>query len=372
MFKRFVIAAMVLALLFGGTIGFKLYKRSLIKDHLAAAARQPVYLTGVRALAATWDRRLAATGALRARHGVDIRSEVDGVVRRVFVNSRQLVGEGDVLVELDATVEKADLKSARASLEKARLDFERDRLLFDRKLIPASRLDASRAEFESAEALTEQIQGIIARKIIKAPFAGTLGIHDLAEGQYLETGDTLVSLQALDRLYLDLYLPEKELQGLHPGQRVVFRVPGHGAREFTSEVRFVDVIVQTETRNVLVRAEVENRDRRLLPGMFADAEIILDEARDVVVVPRQAVAFSLYGETIYLLEPAGRAPDQSWTAHRKTVKTGEVRGDSIVVSGVAAGQMIALDSQHRLLEGTPVVIENLEKLHAPAAAKNSD
>lgn len=371
MFKRFVLAAVVLALLFGGVIGFKLYKRAAIRDQLATAARQPVHITATLALGATWDRRLAATGALRARHGVDIRSEADGVIRRLHVASGQTVGAGDVLVEIDATVEQATLKSARARLEKARLDFERDRALFERRLVPASRLDSSRAELESAEALVEQTQGIIARKIIKAPFAGTLGIHNLAEGQYLETGDEVVSLQALDRLYLDIYLPEKELQGLRTGQRVVFRVPGYGVREFASEVRFVDVVVQAETRNVLLRAEVENRDHALLPGMFADAEIILDEAREVVVVPRQAVAFSLYGETVYQVEPAGEAPHQTWLAHRKTVRTGEVRGERIAIAGLDAGQMIALDSQHRLLEGTPVMVENLAELQAAGAATKS-
>lgn len=365
MLKRLSVAIVILAVTFGGVIGFKLYKQALIRQYLANMGLPSVPLNAAVAESALWDLRLAAIGSLRAQAGVDIRSEVSGVIRRVHVESRDAVSAGDLLVELDDTIEQATLKGARARLVKVERDFQRDRSLFERSLISEDQFDGSRSEFESAEALVEQTEATIDKKTLRAPFSGTVGIHNLAEGHYLEAGDIVVTLQALDKLYLDLNLSEKELENLRPGQRVIFNVPSHGEREFEGIVRFVDVVVQTTTRNVLVRAEVDNSEGLLLPGMFASAIIVLDEARDVITLPREAVAFSLYGETVFVLEPVSDADSSSgWVARRQTVTSGEVRGARIAVEGVQLGQVVARDTQHRLLEGTPVLIHNSDVLPA--------
>ncbi len=364
MWKRILAAVVVLALLFGGAIGFKLYKRAAIADYLNNMETPPVYLDAAVARADTWDQQLSAIGSLRALRGVEIRSEVNAVIRRLHVASRDTVKAGDILVELDDTVDRATLKSATVRLDKARADFKRDSALFERSLISEEQFDSTRSEFENAQALVEETQGVIDKKTIRAPFAGTVGIHNLNQGQYLEQGSEVVSLQALDTLYLDLNLPEQELERLHVGQRIDFTVPTHGDRVFTGKLRYIDVQVQTSTRNVLVRALVDNPDHQLLPGMFASATIILDDSVDVVTLPREAVAFSLYGETAYVLEEAGKGADgkRRWVAHRKAVTSGDVRGDRIALQGVPAGTLVALDTQNRLLEGTPVVIANLAEL----------
>ncbi len=195
-----------------------------------------------------------------------------------------------------------------------------------------------------------------------------MGIHNLAQGHYLAKGDAVVTLQALDTLYLDMNLPERELEHLEPGQRVVFTVPSHGEREFSAEIRFIDVRVEATTRNVLVRAVVDNPEGELLPGMFASATIVLEEARKVVTVPREAVAFSLFGETVYTLEP-GEDPERR-LAHRRSVTTGEIRDGRIEIQGLEAGETIALDTQHRLLEGAPVIVENPSALGLDGGAES--
>ncbi|MFV8816437.1 efflux RND transporter periplasmic adaptor subunit [Haliea sp. E17] len=371
MIKRIFLAAILLAAVFGGVIGFKLYKQAAVRAYLAEHGNPAVPLRATVSRADTWEQRLPAIGSLRARRGIEIRSEVNAVIRKLHVNSRDVVQAGDLLVELDDTIDRATLKSARVRLERAHSNFKRDSALFERSLLSEEQFEDSRAELQSAEALVEETQGIIDRKTIRAPFAGTVGIHSLNAGQYLEQGDEIVTLQALDSLYLDFSLPEKELERLRPGQRVVFRVPTHGDREFTGELRFIDVRVETTTRNVLVRALVDNADRALLPGMFASISVILDEASEVVTVPRQAVAFSLYGETVYLLEqePAG---EQRWFARRRAVTSGELRDGRIAVQGIPAGSILALDTQNRLLEGTPVVIVNPEVLAGAARSKPAD
>lgn len=369
LFKRFLLAGAILLLVFGGVIGFKLYKRAAVQQFLDARGTPAVHLNATVARAATWEQQLEAIGSLRARQGIEIRSEVDGVIRRVHVESKQPVKAGDLLVELDDTVDRATLKSAQVRLKQTQRDFERDRSLFERKLVSEDKFDSSRSDYESAQALVEEIQGIIDKKRIRAPFTGTIGIHNLAEGHYLDQGDQVVTLQSLDTLYLDLPLPEKELERLRPGQRVIFTVPTHRQRPFNAEVRFVDVVVETTTRNVLVRAEADNPRHDLLPGMFAKATVILEEDRDVVTVPREAVAFSLYGETVYLLEK--NEESNGWVARRKAVTTDEVRNGYISVAGISPGQLIAEDTQHRLLDGTPVVIDNLAELEANGAVSEA-
>ncbi|MBK6508411.1 MAG: efflux RND transporter periplasmic adaptor subunit [Haliea sp.] len=249
-------------------------------------------------------------------------------------------------------------------LQKARRDFERDRALFERELVSEDQFESSRSEYESAQAFYDETQGIIDKKSIRAPFDSSIGIHNLAEGHYLSRGDNVVSLQDLDALYLDMKLPEKELENLRLGQQVMFTVPSHPGRTYTGMIRFIDVQVQATTRNVLVRAEVENGDHELLPGMFADATVVLNQSHEVVTLPRTAVAFTLYGETVYLLQEDTEAKTgtKTWKAFRQPVKSGETRDGRLAVTGLEAGQMVALDTQHRLLEGSPVVIENLAAL----------
>ncbi len=370
MIKRILLATLFLALIFGGAIGFKLYKRAAIRDYLASHSNPTVPLRATLSRAELWDQRLPAIGTLRARQGIEIRSEVNAVIRRLHVKSRQQVAAGDLLVELDDTIDRATLKSAGVRLERARSNFKRDSALFERSLLSEEQFEDSRSELQSAEALVEETQGVIDKKTIRAPFDGTVGIHNLSEGQYLEQGSELVTLQALDTLYLDLNLPEKELERLRPGQRVEFRVPSHGATDFEGLVRYIDARVETSTRNILVRVEVENPLHVLLPGMFASANIILDEQLYVVTLPREAVAFSLYGETVYLLEQ--ERADGGYTARRRAVSSGEARDGRVAVSGINAGALLALDTQNRLLEGTPVEIVNLPEVAGDADPDSTD
>lgn len=356
----YTIAVLLLVAVLGGAIGLKLYERAAIREYLDNREVPAVYLHAAVAREEIWDQRLSAIGSLVARQGIEIRSEVDGVIRQVHAKPRDLVRAGELLVEMDDTVDQATLKSARVRLDKTSRDFERDRKLFERALISEDQFESSRSDFNSAQALVEQTQGIIDRLSIHAPFTGSVGIHNLAEGHYLGKGDSVLTLQSLDTLYLDFNLPEKELERVKPGQRVIFTVPSHGERQFQAEVLYIDVEVQATTRNILVRAVVNNPGLELLPGMFADATVILDESQAVVTVPRAAVAFSLYGETVFLLTPdeGSKSGGPDYRAHRQSVTTGDVRSNRIVVYGLVAGQVVALDAQHRLLEGSPVVIAN--------------
>ena len=368
--KRFALMTVLLLLIFGGAIGFKLFKQAMIRDYLANMETPAVPLRAAVVAPAQWDVRLAAIGSLTARRGIDIRSEASGVISKVHVESGEQVKEGQLLLSLDDSVERATLKSAKVRMEKTRRNFKRDQALFERDLISDDEFENSRSEYESAEALAEETQGIIDRKTIRAPFAGTVGIHSLTEGHYLAQGDEALSLQALDTLYLDMLLPEKELERVRVGQRVVFTVPSRGEQTFHGEIRFVDARVEASTRNIQVRALVDNAERALLPGMFANAYIVVASDRPVLTVPMEAVAYSLYGETVYRLRPP-QAEDEPWTASRQRVTTGAVRDVLVAIQGIEAGEWVARDTQNRLLEGTPVKIVNRESLPDRASVAES-
>lgn len=356
-----------LLLVFGGSIAFKLHKQSAMREMFASMGLPPAHINAVRVEETTWQPTLAAIGTLQARQGIEIRSEVNGVVRAVHVKSGQSVRAGDLLVELDDAVEQATLKSANASLRKASRDYERDLALFKRRLIAEDALDVSRSAFENAEALVEKTRAIIDKKTLRAPFDGRVGIHRLARGHYLDEGDEIVSLQALNALYLEFSVPENELGKLTEGQQVDFTVPSHGARRFQAIINSVNSQVQITTRNVRVQALVENPDHALLPGMFADVRVTVNQQLPVVVVPREAVAFTPYGEAVFLLEP-GKEPSQ-WQSLRVPVTSGIGQGDFLSVSGLKAGQLVARDSQNKLLDGTPVIIQNSAELGLSAPGR---
>ncbi len=363
MVKRYLLMAAALLIGLGGVIGFKLYKQAELRDFHARLGLPPAHLNAARVEAEQWQPRLAAIGSLRARRGIEIRSEVDGVVRELHMRSGQAVETGELLLQIDDAVERATLRSARVNLDKARRDFERDRTLFGRNLIAEDAFDLSRSAYEDAQALVEQTEAIIRKKTIRAPFEGRVGIHRLAEGHYLSRGDEIVTLQALGTLYLEFNVPENELARLKVGQTVEFSVPSYPERRFSGTVSTINVRVQATTRNVLVQAEVDNPEGLLLPGMFADISLVLEQGEPVVTVPWEAVAFSPWGETVHLLETD---EEGVWRSRSVRVQSGMVQDGRVAVSGLQPGQLVARDSQNRLMDGVPVAIENLDALDLAA------
>jgi membrane fusion protein (multidrug efflux system) len=320
--------------------------------------------------------QLTSIGTLIASQGVDIASQVAGVVTEIPVESSMDVEQGTKLVQLDIAVELADLASAKATLEEADVAHARQVDLMQKKVTSEANLDTARAKRDTAAASVKRIEAVIAQKAIVAPFTGRVGIRKVEKGQYVAAGMALISLQALDPIRVDFPMPEQTIGKLRVGQTIQLTVDAYPGQVFRGEIQFLDARVAQETRTLLVRGLLRNQERKLLPGMFANVTVLAGEPRDVVTVPRTAVTFSLYGDSIYVATPAptkqGEAQaatadsSQPLIAERRFVKTGEMREDRVAItSGVAAGEMVVTTGQLKLNPGASIHIDNSQPLVRP-------
>jgi membrane fusion protein, multidrug efflux system len=380
--KRPIILAVVFVLLVALIGGFGYFqfvvKPAMIKSIIAAGGQPPATVSTEPAKAETWEPKLPAIGTLRAVQGVEVSSEVGGIVTAINFDSGKLVSQGDLLVQLDDTVEQADLRSGKAQLKKAELELSRQQELLRRSNTAKTSFDAALAARDTAAATVDRTQALIAQKAIKAAFAGRLGIRNVDLGQYVSPGTAMVSLQRLTPIYVDFPVPEQSLTLLSIGQTVEVAVDAEPGRPFEGKIESIDAKVNQATRNVLVRARVENREARLLPGMFANVNVVAGAARQVITVPRTAVTYSLYGDSIYVVveapAPKGEAAAKTekpqapqLVVDRRFVRVGESRGDRVaILEGVKAGENVVIAGQIKLQPEARVRVDNSQRLTPPA------
>jgi membrane fusion protein, multidrug efflux system len=377
MTRRLIITGIVVAVLLGALSAWQFaVKPMLVKSFLAQMVPPPATVTAEKATQDQWVEQLTSIGTLIASQGVDIASQVAGVVTEIPVESSMDVDQGAKLVQLDIAVELADLASAKATLEEADVAHARQVDLMQKKVTSEANLDTARAKRDTAAASVKRIEAVIAQKAIAAPFTGRVGIRKVEKGQYVAPGMALISLQALDPIRVDFPMPEQTIGKLRVGQTIQLTVDAYPGEVFQGEIQFLDARVAQETRTLLVRGLLRNQQRKLLPGMFANVTVLAGEARAVVTVPRTAVTFSLYGDSIYVAAPAptkageaqAAAADapQPLIAERRFVKTGEMREDRVAIaSGVAAGEMVVTTGQLKLNPGASIHIDNSQPLVRP-------
>ncbi len=361
MLKRMIWMLLFVMVLFGGIFGWKLVEKHFMDQYFANFVPPPRVVTGGYARAEVWQPYLSAIGTLRAVNGVDLSGEAEGKVKAIHFRSGQSVYQGELLLEIDDEVEQANLKSLQARLKLARLNFERDEKLIEKRLTSQEQSDRSRAELDEVIALVEQTKATIAKKKIRAPFAGKVGIREVNLGEYLSKGDALTTLQAMDAFYLDFSLPEQHFTQIYVGQSLSFVVDAYPDRAFMARVVAVNAKVDTDTRNILVRAEFDNSEALLVPGMFAAVKLILNREEQVVTVPQTAVTYTLYGETVFKV--VEKAQGGQRIAQRVSVETGDVRGELVAVkSGLEAGDLVVIDGQIKLKNGTAISLANQQEL----------
>jgi len=378
MVKRLLIAVIVLAVFIGGLAYFQLiFKPQMIKDFLSKQVPPPATITAEAVRTQEWVERLPAIGTLIASQGVDVASQVAGIVKALGFESGQDVPKGDKLVQLDVAVELADFASAEATLREADVAYRRQTDLLRKAVTSEAAVDTALAKRDTAAAAVNRIKALIAQKSILAPFAGRLGIRKVELGQYVSPGLTLVTLQALDPIWVDFPMPEQNIGKLRVGQTIELEVDAFPKKVFSGKVASLDARVSQETRTLLVRGTLANPDRRLLPGMFADVAVLAGKPTDVVTVPRTAVTYSLYGDSVYVVKPeegkAGEAQaaapssDTVFVVERRFVRTGQVRGDRVEInSGLKAGEQVVTTGQLKLNNGSRVKIDNSQELKPPA------
>ncbi len=403
--KRMRIMGIALLVVFGGIIAFNSIKAFMIKRFFANFTPPAVTISSAIAKKVNWQPTLNAIGNFVAINGVEVNSEAAGNVVKINFESGQYVEKDEPLIVIDDSVDQALLKFNQSDLILKELDYKRQTDLFKRGATPSSSVDAANANLQQAQAKVEQTQAQIKQKHIGAPFAGRLGIRQVNLGQYISPGQTsIVTLQSMDPLYLEFYLPEQLYKQIHPNQTITFSIEEYPDYLFEGKLTAINSKIDLNTHNVLIHATLPNCPAQsmtnpgqsnlvkihkeirgsktiitcdnevniknkiqnfvFVPGMFAAIELEQPAQKNTIIVPSTAISYSLYGNSIYVIEKdktGKKNPDGSdiLTVNRVFVATGEQQGNyTVVKKGIKEGQLVVSTGDLKLQNGTPVTINN--------------
>ncbi|MGO8830432.1 MAG: efflux RND transporter periplasmic adaptor subunit [Steroidobacteraceae bacterium] len=361
MIKPLVILLLVVAIVLGGILGWQAFIGSMIRKGMSAAAHAPQTVSSVTAAKTSWQTQIRAVGSLRAVRGADLSAQASGVVDEIEFESGNDVPAGKLLLRLKPNDDFAKLEQMQAAAELAAQTLKRDQEQFAAQAISQATLDTDVSTLKSSRAQVAAQQALIEEKIVKAPFAGRLGIRQVDLGQYLTAGTAVVTLQALDPILVDFYVPEQALGRLKAGQTVVATVDTYPGVHFAGVIESINSKVDTASRNVQVRASIRNADKRLVPGMFANVTVDAGDAVRRITLPRTAITYNPYGDTVYLVRrgAADASGKAGFTVEQRFVKLGATRGDQVAIeSGVEEGDVVVSAGQMKLRNGAAVVIDN--------------
>ena len=355
-----LIVIVLLLMVLSSALGYKKFLQ--IQDQIAegSQAPPPISVTVAEAETGQWNRRVKAIGTLVAYQGVDITTEVSGVITSINFDSGDKVEAETLLVELDNRTEQANLESARAQFAADNSQYQRLLKLKDQSFVTKNDIDTQASLVDIAEAQISVAQAALAKKRIYAPFSGLLGIRQIDLGEFVAPGATIVTLLDLDRLYLDFTLPERNFKDLVVDQAVEFRVRSYPDRNFRARVETWNPQLDANTRNITIRAVVDNRDRMLAPGMFADMEMRSRRTMQVLTVPETSIFYNIYGEAVYILEkpePTENEPDPAYRLAARQVDVAyRSNGKAGISSGIKDGDRVVTSGQLKLYPNLRVAI----------------
>jgi membrane fusion protein, multidrug efflux system len=355
--RRLVIVLLSAGLLLAALVGFNIFKEHLLAQVRSRNASPPQTVSTTIAEYSDWQPEVTAVGSMRAYRGVDVTTEVAGLVRTVNFKSGDEAKSGAVLVELNADSDIAQLHALQAAADLSQTTYNRDKMQFEAQAISQATLDADAADLKNRRAQAEAQAALVAKKTLRAPFAGRLGITTLNPGQYLNPGDKVVTLQAIDPILVDFRVPQRELSRISIGQTVHVTTDAFPGETFEGKVTAMDPRVDTASRNFQVEASVTNASRRLFPGMFARVAVQSGSLQHYLTLPQTAITYNPYGATVFV---ALKSKDgQSLIAQQVFVTVSATRGDqAAVVSGVKQGDLVVTTGQLKLKNGTPLQVDN--------------
>ena len=355
-----IVMLVVVGVIFGIVFGYKAWQEQRMKRSMAGQI-PPVTVSAMKAEFQPWQPRIRAVGSLRAVRGVDVTSEINGLVRTLHFVSGDVVRAGQLLVQLNADADVAQLHALEAAAELAQTVYERDKKQLAMQAVSQATVDADSADLKSKKALVAQQAALIDKKSIRAPFAGKLGITTVNPGQYINPGDKIVTLQTLDPIYIDFYLPQQELSRIAINQKLRVSADGYPEQLFNGRITAINPRVNADSRNIQVEAMLSNPRQLLLPGMYASVEIAAGEKSDYLTLPQTAMSFNPYGNTIFVVEQGEAGPDGKprLVARQRFVTTGLTRGDQIaILEGIKEGELVVTGGQLKLRSGSVVIIDN--------------
>lgn len=358
MFKKFLLAIggfVLVALMLGAVKSAQFSEMASM-----SFAPPPTSVTTAEARVETWSPRLRAIGTLVPVQGVTISADADGVIVRIAVENGAAVSAGDLLVELDTSVERAQLGAAKARAALAQVERDRSAALREKNTISQAELDTAKAQFDQASAEVAAIDATIDRKKVRAPFAGRAGIRAVNLGQYVGRGQALMPLQQLHPIYVNFSIPQRELPFIDLNQEVLATIDAFPGVEFEGRLTAINAEVDAATRNIAVQGTLANPKEQLRPGMFAQVEVTLPQSERVVVVPTTAVSYASYGNSVYVVEKMKNEDGSEYLGVRQQpVKLGPARGDLIVIAeGLSGGEQVASTGLFKLRNRMSVQVNN--------------
>ncbi len=361
MTKRMVIMLAAVAVVFGGIFGFQLFKAAMIKKFISAMGSPPQTVSAVKAGYSEWQSKVEAIGSLRAVLGSDLSLEVAGVVDTITFNSGDDVAQGKQLLKLRAGDDAARLESLQAMADLSEITYERDQKQFKMQAVSQATLDTDAANLKNAKAQVAQQQAILDKRILRAPFDGHLGVRVVDLGQYLSAGSVIVTLQALDPIFVDFFVPQQSVDQVRLGQTVTVKVDAFRDKTFTGEISALNPKVDTGSRNLQVRAVLQNPEHKLLPGMYATVDIAIGAPQNYITLPQTAISYNPYGDTVYVVDSKGTDANgkPQLIARQTFVTAGATRGDQVaVLKGVGEGDTVVTAGQIKLHNGSAILIDN--------------
>ena len=354
MISRLVLVTLALAITFGGIFGWKHHKGGQMAA-AQAGGPPPAVIAATHVGVEEWQPYLQVVGSLAAVAGIEVSNEVEGQVKAIHFDSGASAQQGELLIELDDSTDQAELKGLLAEQTLARLKFERVAKLVKDKSVSKSDYDEARATLDNAEAAVAAKRALIAKKRIRAPFEGRLGIRRIDIGEYLVAGSQIVPLEKLDPIFADFTLPERELSRISRNQEIELGVQAYPGERFQGLITAIDPGVNAGNRSFRIQAVLANPDQRLRPGMFADVRVVLGETDKILTVPDTAISYAPYGDSVFVIVQDEGVNKVS----RRQIQTGDARrGRVAVVSGLSEGEQVVSAGHNKLRNGQSVVIDD--------------
>jgi len=342
--------------------GVKMSQFTAMGDAAKEMVTPPEVVTTAEVRQEEWQPRISSVGSVVAVQGTIVSTEGEGVVREIKFEAGSDVKAGDLLVQLDIDTEMAQLREAEAAAELAKVSYSRAKELIESRNIAQAEFDQAAAELKQAAAKIDNIKTLISRKTVRAPFAGKLGIRKISVGQFLNKGSEVVSLQALQPIYVDFSLPQQQLADVAEGLKVVITTDAYPNRKFEGKVTAINPDVDRSTRNVRVQATLPNDKNDLKPGMFASVDVILPETEQVLFIPTTAVQHAAFGDSVFVIEE-DKNPKPGTTStlivRQQVVRLGRRQGDFVMVTdGLKKGETIVSTGVFKLRPSASVEIDN--------------
>lgn len=354
MFARIVLVVVLLAVIFGGIFGWKSYTTQQMAQSQAGGP-PPATIAASTVKQESWQPYIQTVGSLSAVAGIEVTSEVGGQVSAIHFSSGNQVKQGDLLIELDDDTDQAVLKGLEAERRLALLKYQRAAQLVKDKSVSKSDFDEARATLDNSSAQVESQRALLEKKQIRAPFDGRLGIRRVDLGEYLTPGAAIVPLEQLDPIYADFTLPERELSRIAEGQKIELQVQAYPDQRFAGEVIAIDPGIEVGSRSFRVRAQLDNHNSILRPGMFADVRVLMPNEDSVITIPATAISYAPYGDSVFVIEDK----DGGKVVTHRQITTGKTRNGRVeVISGLEIGDTVVSAGHNKLRNGQPVIIDD--------------